>query len=816
MDRRALRPALTPVGQAAALLIATAPLWSWAQVSGDAPPPPLRMSSSLALPLGGTPESRDLPVYFEADRIEGQPGERTTATGSVRLKRGDLTLRADQVTHSTATNEAAAVGNVRITRRGDVYTGPELRLKLDSLEGAFLHPTYRFARTGAGGQAERVDFLGPNRLQASGATYTSCTPDNTAEPDWLLSTSQVSMDFEANEGRAENAVVRFKGMPILAAPVLTFPLSEQRKSGFLPPSFDIADKSGFEFELPYYWNIAPNRDATLTPTFSSRRGLGLDAETRYLYPSDRGTWHAVALPDDRVAGRNRGLIDLQHQGEANRAGSPTLTSYDLRWRRVSDNDYWKDFRDLPTLTPRLYGSHAGIERQINTRAWGLGPSQTTLYARVQHWQTLQDLDPEADASARIVSPYRREPQVGLRSRSNSESGWLWRFEGEVNRFTNQDQDRPTGNRVHALARVERPSGTAGWQFTPALSLNAASYDLDQVDGGQRRQLSRAIPTLSLDGSMVFERPVNWFGQDLIQTLEPRALYVYTPYRQQSDIPVFDSAERDFNQYSVFSENAFTGVDRVSDANQLNLGLSTRLINPGTGAETLRLGIVQKVLFDDQRITPDDGAPITQKLSDLLLLGSSSVIPNWSVDTTVQYNARDNRVARSLLGVRHSPGDWRTINLNYRFTRNSSEQIDLGWQWPIAGRQPPLKVSDMAATANPQAVGAPDTTGATACGGTWYSVGRLSYSLRDSRLSDALLGLEYDGGCWIGRVVVDRVSIGRAEASTRLMFQLELVGLSRLGSSPLRTLKDNIPGYRLLKEETSLVPTPAESSYFQDE
>ncbi|HET6787117.1 MAG TPA: LPS assembly protein LptD, partial [Aquabacterium sp.] len=355
-------------------------------------------------------------------------------------------------------------------------------------------PTYRFARTGAGGQAERVEFLGPTKLRATGATYTSCTPENTAEPDWVLSTRSVSMDFEANEGRAENAVVRFLGVPILAAPVLTFPLSEERKSGFLPPNFDIDNKSGFEFALPYYWNIAPNRDATLTPTFSSRRGLGMEAETRYLYSGDRGALRAVGLPHDQVADRQRGLLDFQHQGDLNRAGSPTLTTYDLRWRRVSDDDYWKDFpRNLPTLTPRLYDSHAGIERQINTRAWGLGASQTTMYARVQSWQTLQDLDPQADASARIISPYRREPQVGVRSRSLSESGWLWRFEGEFNRFTNEDRERVSGNRLHALAQIERPMGSTGWNLTPKLSVNAASYDLDNPLSTGSNQVSRVIP-----------------------------------------------------------------------------------------------------------------------------------------------------------------------------------------------------------------------------------------------------------------------------------------------------------------------------------
>lgn len=781
---------------------------------------PLRISSSLAAPVGGT-DAKDLPIYFEADRLDGTPGIKTHASGDVRLKRGDMLMRADEVTHTADINTAEALGHVRILKRGDIFSGPALTLQLDTLEGEFTNPTYRFARTGAGGQADKVEFLGNNKLRAIRATYSSCTPENTADPtdlDWVLTTSSVYMDFESNEGRAENAVIRFKGVPILAAPVLTFPLSDERKSGFLPPSFDVDSKSGFELSQPYYWNIAPNRDATITPTLSTRRGAGLQAEFRYLENSDQGSIQVMALPNDQVAGRDRGMVNAQHKGELTQAGSPSLTNYEFQWLRVSDDDYWKDFtRTRDTITPRLYDSHAGIERQINTRAWGLGASQTSLYARVQTWQTLQDLDPDAGADAKIISPYRREPQIGLRSRSTSDSGLIWNFETEVNRFGNEDSTRVTGDRVHALGTISRPFGDAGWNFTPKISLNAASYALDRNDAslGMKLNQSRIIPTTSLDGGLVYERPVGWFGRSLIQTLEPRVQYVYTPYKEQSGLPQFDSAIRDFNQYSIFSENAFTGVDRVSDANQLTLGVTTRILDAGNGGEIMRLGVVQKVQFADQRITADDGPPNTERWSDLLLLGSTSVIPHWYFDSTAQYSARDRRIERSLLGIRYNPSDFRTISANYRYTRDSSEQIDVGWQWPIAGRSP---AAEAVAQALAQAAGVKPTSGGAGCGGTWYSVGRLNYSLKDSRLSDALAGIEYDGGCWIARVVAARTSIGKAEAATRLMFQLELVGLSRLGSSPLRTLKDNIPGYRLLREDTGLLTAPPvpPSAYLNDE
>lgn len=781
----------------------------------------LRLSFKLAVPIAGQ-EAKDLPLFFEADHLEGQPSERMRATGKVKLTQGDLTVRADEITHTYADNTARAIGHVRIKRRGDYFSGPELTLKLDTLEGEFVKPTYRFARTGAGGQAELVEFLGSNRMRATQATYSSCTPENTAdgspgEPDWVLSTRRVTMDVDANEGTAEGAVIRFLGVPILAAPVLTFPLTDARKSGWLPPNFDIDNASGFELSEPYYWNIAPDRDATLTPVLSTRRGLGLSTEFRYMAPHDAGTVNIYALPDDRVAARSRSMLDFKHRGHFYDAGSPTVTSYDLRWRRVSDDDYWKDFsRNLPSLTPRLYDSHASIERQLNTRNWGLGTSQTTLYANVQTWQTLRDTDPTADATTELIAPYRRAPQMGVRSHSASENGWSWRMLGEFNRFTNQDQLKARGDRVHAQALLERPMGDSSFTLTPRASLHAVAYSLEQPLSNGERTANRMLPSFSVDSGVTFERPARFFGRDLTQTLEPRALYVYTPYRQQAGLPLFDSAERDLNQYAIFSENNFTGVDRISDANQIALGLSTRLIDPLTGAEAMRLGLVQKVLFSEQRITPQDGPPNTQNLSDLLLLGSTTVAPNWTLDGTSQFSARGHRNERSLLGVRYSPGPWRTVSANYRYKRNSSEQIDLGWQWPLLGRTP----DEQRDTPAQQAISASpglNTPGPSdkSCQGTWYSVGRLRYSTRDDRFTNSLLGLEYDAGCWIGRFVAERISVGR-ETSTRFMFQLELVGLSRLGSSPLRSLKDNIPGYQLLRDDNSVLTAPSSLPNFTDD
>jgi LPS-assembly protein len=315
-------------------------------------------------------------------------------------------------------------------------------------------------------------------------------------------------------------------------------------------------------------------------------------------------------------------------------------------------------------------------------------------------------------------------------------------------------------------------------LTPRLAFNAASYRTDVPMSDGRRSASRSIPTFSLDGGLLFERPATWGDRVLTQTLEPRILYLNTPYRAQDALPLFDTAAKDFNTVSVFSDNAFSGVDRVSDAHQVTAGVTSRLVDQNSGAEALRLGIAQRYLLRDQRITPD-GVPLTQRFSDLLLVGSMQLSTKWAFDAAVQYSPELNRTMSSVISSRYSPGSFRNLSATYRLTRGASEQLDLGWQWPLM-----RALND----------------GRGSCHGTLYGVGRINYSMRDSRITDSLAGLEYDAGCWIGRLVAERVSTGRTEATTRLLFQLELVGLSKLGSNPLAVLKDNIPGYTLLRDE----------------
>jgi LPS-assembly protein len=804
-----------PLTLAAALLAVAGQ--AWAQSAAPAPPASASASAAAAT-LQASPRLQalrpgdvagpSLPTVLQAQRIQGQPDLGTVAEGDAEFRRGGLVVRADRLAYDAVQDLASAKGQVRISHHGALYSGPELQLRVQRFEGWFAQPTFEFTQLGAGGRAERIEFIDSSRSRAITAEYTSCPRDDTQTPAWVLRADRVSLDLETNEGVAEGATLRFLGLPILALATLSFPLSDNRRSGWLPPSFDTDNRSGIEISAPYYWNIAPNRDATFTPRLITRRGLGLNSEFRYLEPEMQGAVAVDWLPKDTMAGRSREAVQWQHEGSLSQLS--TGLRYGAEVVRVSDDEWWKDFPSAGrSLTARLLPLRARLEKSFS-----VPHGEGLAYARVLRWQVLQDAD------AVVVSPYQRSPQVGVRLSGTTgladRRPVHYSFETEYNRFTLPGDtaaraDRTGGERWHAYGSFSWPWRDSGAFVVPRLSLNAASYGsrvllpgalgnaLDSSDRVSDRT-TRVIPSFSVDSGLAFERQIQAFGRPVRQTLEPRVLYVNTPYRAQSQLPNYDAAAKDFNFASIYSDNQFSGIDRVSDSHQLTAGFTTRFVDANSGAEALRLGVVQRYLFRTQRVAAQsdgspDGPPLEQRFSDALLLGSTNLVPNWTLDAAAQFNPEIRRSVRTIVGTRYSPGAFRTVSATYRLARGLSEQLELGWQWPIWKDALALTPAPADAGRKPGVVAR-----GSGCQGTWYAVGRVNFSLRDTRVTDSVLGVEYDAGCWIGRVVAERQSTGSSQATTRYMFQLELVGLSRIGSNPLKVLKDNIPGYRLLREE----------------
>ena len=796
MMRRASRQLLipSPVRRAVLCLVSAtglgmlgAPVWAQALDNGpqalsiDDAPLVLKSTPMLA---ETPPDDRVIepPTFVFGDSISGRTDLETIVDGNAELRRGPNAIRADRIEYYQPDDQVTSRGNVRINSGGNLFSGPELQLKIDTFEGYFLKPTYRFLSNGGNGTAERIDFIDANRLVAREATFTTCERDDekTWEPAWVLSGTSFKFDKEAETGEATGAVLRFKNVPILAFPTISFPLSDKRKSGLLPPTFNLDSTSGFEVSQPYYFNIAPNRDATLTTTVMSKRGIDLGAEARYLERDYRGRLRANFLPDDALRKINRWSYALQHTGSIDTGFSQVGNlGLNLNLNRVSDNNYWRDFpRSTGLLTQRLLSSDGSL-------SWGRGYLTTSV--RALKWQTLQDpLSP-------IVPPYDRLPQItAAYTRVNVPLAGVSGFDASVSGdFTRFASDRlltkqPNSDRAVSIAQLSRPFITPGGYITPKLQLHATTYKFDAplVDGAT--SASRVVPTFSLDGGLQFERQASLFGRDFTQTLEPRAFYVRTPYRDQSRLPNYDSGSNDFNFATIFTENAFVGNDRISDANLLTLGVTSRLLNRNTGAEAVRVGVAQRLRFADQKVTLPGGLPVTDRISDLLFGTSINWTPEWSFDGTVQYNPKIGKSERSTFGARYSPSNYRVVSASVRRQRDVSSSLDVGWQWPI---------NDLWGDKGKD-LGAGNGQG----GGRYYGVGRLNYSFQDKKLVDAVVGLEYDGCCWIGRVVLQRSQSSVASANTRILFQLELVGFSRLGVNPLDILKANVPRYQFLRDQ----------------
>ena len=770
------RGGLRPVAWAVLALLA-------GPVLAQSEPLTLRATPLLAEDL---PENANPPAVVYGDRITGRTELETVIDGQAELRQPGRVAFGDKLVYDQTVDTAHVTGDVRVNAEGDRYTATSGELKLDAMEGFLLQPTYRFLATGAHGQSERIDMLDRDRSRVWQGTYTTCERYGDGadwRPDWLLRADRIDLDREDDEGRAYGAVLEFKGVPILPVPAMSFPLGEQRKSGWLPPLLGLDNRSGLNLSVPYYWNIAPNRDATLTPGIMTRRGADLRGEFRYMEANYQGRVNAGWMPNDRLRdGLNRWGYFVRHNGTHD-TGIDGIgnVGVGLNLNRVSDNDYWRDFtRNGVALTTRLLANDGAL-------SWGRG--DFSFSARALKWQTLQDV------TAPIVPPYDRLPQLVARWGRLNDRGFDYSVVGDFTRF---QADRLLTRQVNAdrafvQAQVSRPF-TRPWGFlTPKVQLHATQYNFDGPISDGSTSASRVLPTFSLDGGLVYERDARYFGRAFRQTLEPRLMYVYTPYRDQSRLPVYDTGAYDFNFATIWAENAFAGNDRIVDNNLVTGGVTTRLLDPESGAEVVRLAIAQRYRFSGQNVVMPGGTPTTPGWSDLMLGASINWTPRWGLDTVVQYNLDTRTSTRTTVQARYSPGPYRTVSVAYRHQRDlNSESVDVGWQWPLsqlAGRRGEL--------------GSSARRGGGSCGRSdWYSVGRLNYDLQGRQLTEGLLGIEYDAGCWIGRLVVEKLHSSLTSSTKRILFQIEFVGLSRLGSDPLSRLRNSIPRYRYLRDDVT--------------
>jgi LPS-assembly protein len=718
----------------------------------------------LKPPPAGKAGLSGAPVTITADRMEGYANQEMSASGNAELHQANVSINADRLHYLYATDEVQASGSVRLVRDGDWMNGTGLRLRMHDNVGQFDHADYEFTRPGrsgnattrARGTAEVIKLEGKDKYHMENATLTTCKPGNN---DWYMQVGELDLDMTRDVGVARRGKLVFKDTPIVYLPWASFPLHNERKTGLLPPIIGSSTKSGVEISTPFYVNLAPNRDLTIVPRELSKRGLQLAADFRYIglgYDGDARFEHL----DDRLAGMSRFATTIQH----NQRFSSNLTGY-VNINKVSDENYFRDLSSRINITSQTTLPRDGM-LTYNGGWW-------VATARAQRFQTLQDpLNP-------VVPPYDRLPQFTLNATRQYVGGVDLGLNSEFVKFNRGsgvasttavastiggiDTSDVVGGRLTIYPSISMPLIAPGGYFTPKLGFHDTSYSLARNPVGIPDTIQRSLPIASLDSGLTFERDTDFNGRSFRQTLEPRLYYLYVPYRDQSNIPLFDTGLADFNYAQIFSENIFSGGDRIGDANQLTVAATTRILSPTSGQEVLKATVGQRYYFQNQQVALNDVTPVrNDRTSDFLAGLTGRLSRYWTLDSALQYNVQRDFFDRLGIGARYQPEIAKTLNLGYRFTRGSLNQVDVSAQWPL--------------------------------GGGWSGVGRYNYSLRDGRLVEGLGGFEYNAGCWIGRIVVNRFAAATGNFSSAVFLQLELNGFSRIGSNPLETLKRNIPGY----------------------
>jgi LPS-assembly protein len=702
----------------------------------------LKLSRTLAPPPPKV--ERDAVRFLSADTVTGEEQKKLTATGSVSMRQPGMSMRADRVDYAEEADTAVATGNVRLEREGNVVTGPRLTYRLGEGTGEMERPAIEIPkradrRHAARGSAERALLEGDQQSRLFNAEYTTCP---VPRDDWKLTVSELAIDGKAQVGTAHNSAVHFFGVPILYSPWLTFPTNDGRKSGFLAPTLGSSGQSGFEFALPWYWNIAENQDATLTPKLFSKRGLQLGGEYRYLRPAYSGQADVEYLPRDAITDSDRYLLAWQHSQRL-----PYGWSLAVSAQGVSDDDY---FRDLSTRVAAT--SQVNLPRDV---ILGYGDDVWRFTARAIAYQTLQD------PLAPVVEPYRQLPQLVLSGLKQRLYGVDWQLHSEYTSFSHPEL--VNGQRAIVYPQATLPLSTSWGYVRPKAGFHYTRYAVAANEEGLA-DATRSVPMGSIDAGVFLDRPWDLMGNRYLQTLEPRLYYLRVPYRDQSALPNFSTDEIDFGADSLFRENRFVGGDRIGDANQLTVAVTSRLVEAETGLERLKATLGQIYYFDPQRVTLDPSTPPRAgSRSDVVALLSGQVTKALALEGDIEWDATKGRSQRLDLVARYNPQPGRVLNAGYHYTRDQVRQVDLQGQWPV--------------------------------GAGLTVVGRWNWSLDDRKLIEGLAGFEYNAGCWEIRAVAHRFITATQQVSTSFQVQLELSGLSRIGINPLETLRQNITGYR---------------------
>ena len=692
----------------------------------------------------------DAKISASADSVESGEGI-FRLEGNTIIEYLGRKLTAQNALYNQATGELSVDGSLIFRGAGIQLESNDAFIDIDDDLFQAGQSDYQLSLNGrqASGSAAQMEALPNGDFSLEDAIYSTCPP---GDKSWYVRAESLKLYPSDGVGVARNLRLVFKGVPLLAVPAFSFPISDKRKTGFLAPVLARGENTGLELHLPWYWNIRPDIDATFTPRIMSKRGTQLQTELRYLNNQGNWTLNHEYLQDRVLDDKTRYFTQLRHNGRFNRELSSEIVA-----RRISDKDYLEDLGDslqLASITHLEQRADLLFERD-----------QVRMLARLQGFQTVDEAIVADDR------PHARLPQFKIEAESGRlPLGLRADVDGEFVYF--DKDDAVTGVRIDVQPTLTLPVVRDAWFVRPSASYRFTYYSLnntdDVTDQDIRRTSSRNLTSMSLDSGLFFDRLLDDRGS--VQTLEPRIFYLRVPFTDQSDIPVFDSSAFDFNISQLFRNNRFSGADRVADANQLSMALTTRTIDGEEGREQFSASVGQIRYFDDRRVTlRADDLVETRDTSDYVGEVSTTLAEDWVGKGSIQWNPDDRGTVRSSLSLGYRPDQNHIANVTHRVVNNEeresrTEQIDLSALW---------KIDD-----------------------AWRIAGRWNYSLDADRSIESLLGIEYESCCWGVRFAARRyIADNGDDHDTSVYLQLVLKGLAPLGQNYGALLENAVSGYR---------------------
>lgn len=722
-------------------------------------------------------------IELEGDQVESVGEDTVTLKGNATMKRGAQAMEGDELTYYRKTGEIEGEGDLTFySEEGDRIEASYLRMDIETRIGEADDVAYRIARRNPGsdndededrlgfgnqdydavdepdtgddeqsdsdgeaaegdveeetgeakqtravvrarGTAKKAYMEGHDVTRMVDVTYTTC---NEGDDSVMLSAEEITLDQGTGRGLAKNMKVKFKGVPIFYFPRLSFPINDERKTGFLFPTVGAQEGSGFVLGTPFYWNIAPNYDFTLYPRVYTKRGVQVGGEFRYLTDNSEGVLYGEYLPSDSEFGSDRSAFHLEHDHEFT-----DRISGDVDVQHVSDEEYLDDFSNDIEISSATY-----LPQQAELN---YGGENWDFELAAFSYQIIDDNIPETS------EPYDRLPQFTAEAEYDVPYEMEFEFEGEAVNFRQSALD--DGWRFDATPSLKREFETVWGYFEPKASIRHTTYSLDRANG-QDDNPSRTLPVFSADSGIYLERRTSWLGESAIHTLEPRLFYVYIPKENQDEFPNFDTGANNLNNFNnMFREYRFYGADRVGDTNQVTAGLTSRLLDGDSGNE-LMTGSVGMIFFlEDRDVNLDPNQTQTEGTSDFLAEFRAQVTDDWRTYAFAQWDTDENEVREGKFDVSYEPEERRYIDFSYRFSRNSTEQLRIDSVWRVLPR--------------------------------WHLLFEDRYSLRDKENLETSVGVEYSGCCWAVRGYFQRRAESDSTFRNAIIFELELSGLANI-------------------------------------